>query len=419
NTFDNGYMLGIDQGQIYPEIWAPNQSEITDGFMPPVPEPYYWIHLATTWERNGFFTGYINGEQVGQITTGDNDISPNNSDLIIGIAPWDLSNFQTFGQIDEVRVWNVSRSAEEVKQDMFRNLSGTEDGLVLYYDFDGASGTSVTDLSAAGNDGEVINPSGNDFAPSNAVIGNDEAQAMMDLNGLWNAIGFSDPRFVTTDNGLSVLASNIPDVDYMVYGHQGGSGTSIANLPAVTALDFERTEREWYMSSAGSISGDLIFNLENAAGGGSALDASYPAEFYTLLYRGSTSEDFQALYVASSIDAGAAVFTNIPMIDGYYAIGVGSEATPTTTNINENSFQSNLSIYPNPTEGVVNISFAPMSSLFGYEVMDLTGKIVAQNSSLNGFKGVEKLNLEQFESGYYMIRVFDGDQQLTRKVVLN
>ena len=39
------------------------------------------------------------------------------------------------GQIDEVRIWNVSRSAVDIQSDLHRPLAGSETGLVAYYRF--------------------------------------------------------------------------------------------------------------------------------------------------------------------------------------------------------------------------------------------------------------------------------------------
>jgi len=48
------------------------------------------------------------------------------------------------GLIDEVRVWKVGRSQEEIKNSMNTVLSGGEDGLLYYYRFDEGTGLLVT-----------------------------------------------------------------------------------------------------------------------------------------------------------------------------------------------------------------------------------------------------------------------------------
>ena len=53
---------------------------------------------------------------------------------------------------DEIRIWNLARSATEIQQAMDGSLSGSEKGLVGYWNFD--DGTA-DDLSANGHDGDL------------------------------------------------------------------------------------------------------------------------------------------------------------------------------------------------------------------------------------------------------------------------
>ena len=40
------------------------------------------------------------------------------------------------GKIDEVRIWNTSRTRDEILSNMYTILNGNESGLVAYYRFD-------------------------------------------------------------------------------------------------------------------------------------------------------------------------------------------------------------------------------------------------------------------------------------------
>ena len=57
-----------------------------------------------------------------------------------------------FGQIDEVRVWNYRRSAEQIRDNMNRRLSGREEGLVGLWNFDDGA---VTDSSPGAHNGKL------------------------------------------------------------------------------------------------------------------------------------------------------------------------------------------------------------------------------------------------------------------------
>jgi hypothetical protein len=71
---------------------------------------------------------------------------------------------QFSGTIDEVRVWNVARTQSEIGASMNSDLSGTESGLVAYYNFNqGVAGgtntniTSLTDLTSNSNNASINN----------------------------------------------------------------------------------------------------------------------------------------------------------------------------------------------------------------------------------------------------------------------
>ncbi len=116
--------------------------------------PNTWHHVAVTWDgtriylfRDGFRN---NGQGFAQ-----GAIASYATDLTIGAQP--ATN--DFGQltIDEVRIWNIARAQVEIDRFRHRALNGNETGLVGYYNFNEASGTTLTDLTANGNNGTLTN----------------------------------------------------------------------------------------------------------------------------------------------------------------------------------------------------------------------------------------------------------------------
>ncbi|MBF0206847.1 MAG: hypothetical protein HQK53_08135 [Oligoflexia bacterium] len=57
------------------------------------------------------------------------------------------------GEIDEVRVWNVVRTANQIKEFMYAPISQADSTLVLYYDFEEDQGQTVYDKSSSANNG--------------------------------------------------------------------------------------------------------------------------------------------------------------------------------------------------------------------------------------------------------------------------
>lgn len=114
-----------------------------------------WYHVA------GVYTGtqvmmYINGvlisteDAIGELTPGTGVV------VNIGDNPTWPGRFWN-GKIDEVRVWDVARTEAEIQQYMSVELSGSETGLVAYYNMNEGTGLVLEDVSPNGNTGQLIN----------------------------------------------------------------------------------------------------------------------------------------------------------------------------------------------------------------------------------------------------------------------
>ena len=100
-----------------------------------------WYHFAVTYDGVNVTT-YVNGIQEAQSAT-----TPESTmgSFRLGISKTAASPLD--GQIDEVRLWNVARSASEITTLMTQKLTGNETGLIAYYPIDdGPGSTIVTDL---------------------------------------------------------------------------------------------------------------------------------------------------------------------------------------------------------------------------------------------------------------------------------
>jgi BspA type Leucine rich repeat region (6 copies)/Concanavalin A-like lectin/glucanases superfamily len=61
------------------------------------------------------------------------------------------------GAVDEIRIWNMARSAEDIQRDMFQAPTGSEPGLVICYRFDEGSGLIAHDATANHFDATLVN----------------------------------------------------------------------------------------------------------------------------------------------------------------------------------------------------------------------------------------------------------------------
>ena len=69
--------------------------------------------------------------------------------------PITLQNEYFAGRIDEVRIWNYPRTADEIRAPWNRSLTGSEAGLVAYWRVDEGAGQVAHDSSPYHHDGEL------------------------------------------------------------------------------------------------------------------------------------------------------------------------------------------------------------------------------------------------------------------------
>lgn len=115
-----------------------------------------WNHIAAAMDvdQDTLFV-FLNGTLDGQGYAPLNTVNTNDY-MFIG-ARGDDQNVNQPIQIDEVRIWNYARTESEISADMNSCLSGSETGLLAYYDFENLSSSVVTDKTSNNNDGGVIN----------------------------------------------------------------------------------------------------------------------------------------------------------------------------------------------------------------------------------------------------------------------
>ncbi len=113
---------------------------------------------------------YINGESV--LTTPWTQNKPTYgqvSEFAIG----ERSRFQ--GQIDDLRIWNIARTEEQIQDNLFRRVNGDFEHLLAYYHQNGRAEQVLPDRS--GNQLDLtLPPSSHYFVLSTAPIGSETAQ---------------------------------------------------------------------------------------------------------------------------------------------------------------------------------------------------------------------------------------------------
>ena len=112
-----------------------------------------WHHVAMTWEMDGLFTSYLDGELVDERDAGSEPLPTISSHAYLG-AYMGSSEF-TSGRLDEVRIWSVARTEEQLVQWKDKSLADGAEGLVAYYKFDEFDGNVLPDSSGNGFHGQL------------------------------------------------------------------------------------------------------------------------------------------------------------------------------------------------------------------------------------------------------------------------
>lgn len=78
-----------------------------------------------------------------------------------------------------------------------------------------------------------------------------------------------------------------------------------------------------------------------------------------------------------------------------------------------------LSIYPNPSTGILNIAFTPSSNeTIDVQLHDLRGRLIQKNAFENNGTFNQQLNYSNVSQGVYFVTIKMGDKQLSEKVVI-
>jgi Concanavalin A-like lectin/glucanases superfamily len=112
-----------------------------------------WYHIAATYDGDSIRL-YIN-DSVAASAASSNGVPADTYTVRLGIDRNSGNHFT--GIMDEVRIWNIARAKSDIQSTMWTILSGTETGLTGYWQFNEASGTTASDLTASHNYGTLVN----------------------------------------------------------------------------------------------------------------------------------------------------------------------------------------------------------------------------------------------------------------------
>ncbi len=160
-----------------------------------------WYHIAGVFDGSNVLL-YINGEMIARTPASSISVSP--TDIYIGEDPtWSGRTFK--GAIDEVRIWNIARTQNDIQSNMTASLSGSESGLVAYYKMDeGLGSATINDATAGGNNGTL-----NSFVLANAWVSGYEL-----INNDVTVLGLQAPNNLTAFAGATRVKARIKNTGF-------------------------------------------------------------------------------------------------------------------------------------------------------------------------------------------------------------
>lgn len=113
-----------------------------------------WHHVAMTWKQAtaGGFASYLDGKLVEQRDSADEPIPNHGAPVYFG--SFNGTDEFANGLLDEIAIWHRALTAEEIRAGMKGSLTGTEEGLTGYWNFNDGTGK---DLGPNAFDAELKN----------------------------------------------------------------------------------------------------------------------------------------------------------------------------------------------------------------------------------------------------------------------
>ena len=182
-----------------------------------------WHHVSGVYDGSEFSL-YVNGLSVASVLR-SGLIAANETPLEIGNLPSSVRYFD--GAIDEVRIWSRALTQNEIQNNMYVELRGTEPGIAAYYKFNENAGQSALDNTTNDNDGTLgSTPAEDDNDPGWVSFSPPESHTppypnSPVINGLkWAPAGTILRKAHGSDNWPTTWADD--DSLYTVYGDGWG-----------------------------------------------------------------------------------------------------------------------------------------------------------------------------------------------------
>lgn len=148
-------------------------------------QPDEWFHIAMTYDWDSRTVRiFINGTEYGPGAVVEQGMPDTRAEIYIGRHAYTATK-HFLGNMDEIRIWNFAKTGAELLALMHEPLTGDEQGLLAYWNFDEGAGVVVNDVSGNGHDGlfEQSELDGPQWITSTAPLGDGRFIVLDSPNG--------------------------------------------------------------------------------------------------------------------------------------------------------------------------------------------------------------------------------------------
>ncbi len=151
--------LDVQNRMTSPELWAESSAlgTVKHVSVPGFLLPGNWVHVAVV-SSSGSLQMFVNGVMVtANIMQAQYPTETVEKRNLLGRSNWAAAqNAPLNGQLGEVRVWKGARTEIQIRNNMFRRLTGAEVGLAALWNFDNVTNGVVNDAGPGAHHGKLV-----------------------------------------------------------------------------------------------------------------------------------------------------------------------------------------------------------------------------------------------------------------------
>ena len=235
----------------------------------------------------------------------------------------------------------------------------------------------------------------------------------------------ADVYLWTVPSGATITSGqNTDSIDVTWGAHAGDISVYAQNECGNTNAVVKMISVDSIPSAAGSITGkDTVCKSQNGYSF-SVDDISGALSYDWTLPSGMTISTQNGKEITVDVSLTADTGTSTITVKGINECGVGTENSKVVyisncNGINESLLKGNISIFPNPTNHLLNIAFRSYFNKVMLVVTDMNGKEMFTESLENIRSGfLKQINVSQYSKGLYFIKLTENNQIFKEKFVV-